>query len=329
MKAIKFTQTLSKTLNLKTVVATLLKPYRQYARASLFVLAFSLNSYAQNGEIRGLLEIQRKAFAEAVARGDAARVAKLFTTDAKLMVPGLETVTGREAIQRFWQGGLGMIKGISFAPADFTGENEGLVVETGNIKTLDEGGKEKDQSRYLVVWKREDGEWRIHRDIVNSELAPAPKEDRVGFPKDYPTKFSVLGVPVRTNTPSSLVLTAYGNDLAASVTNQAQLPYPNGSIVLMEFAHVRKDSDGKQLFDANGLPQKGEVHHVDVMRRGKGFGDAYGSNRSGEWEYAGYFPDGSYSTPPAKTASCAQCHQRAGAKNDFVFPLRAQEPIAR
>lgn len=39
-------------------------------------------------------------------------------------------------------------------------------------------------------------------------------------------------------------MTAYGNDLAASVTSATRLPYPNGSIILMEFAEALQDSNG-------------------------------------------------------------------------------------
>ena len=280
---------------------------------------------------RKAIDAQREALSAAVGRRDAAGVAKIFTTDAKLMVPGLETVTGREAIQKFWHGGLsaGVISGIAFTPAEVSGgggeEKDGFVVETGTVKTLDADKKEKDPSRYLLVWKREESEWRIHRDIVNSGPASAPKADRVGFPKEYRTSFKVLGVPARTNTASGVVMTAYGNDLAASVTNAAQLPYPNGAVIVMEFAEALKDAEGKRLLDENGQPQKGKVEHVDVMRRGDGFGEAYGPNRSGQWEYAGYRLDGTYTTPPANSASCAQCHQRAGAVTDFVFPLKKLE----
>ena len=91
----------------------------------------------------------------------------------------------------------------------------------------------------------------------------------------------------------------------------------------MEFAEILKDPEGNPLLDANGQPQKGKVQHVDVMRRGESLGEAYGSNRSGQWEFAGYQLDGAYSTAPDKSASCAQCHQKAGAAKDFVFPLKA------
>ena len=290
--------------------------------SSLFV--FSAAVVRSEQESRGALDIQRKALCEAVTQRDATAVARLFTADAKLMLPGFETITGREAIEKFWQAGLsdGIVKGIAFKPADVAGEGDSLVAETGILSTLDADGKEKDQSRYLLVWKREAGQWRIHRDIANSETPPGPRADRVGFPKDYRTTFKILGGPARTNISPSLVMTAYGNDLAACVTS-VQLPYPNGSIILMEFAEALKDSDGKVLFDENGQPQKGKVDHVDVMRRGDGFGEAYGPNRSGQWEFAGYHLDGAYSTAPAKSASCAQCHQKAGSTKDFVFPLKA------
>src|SRR5207253_1197244 len=135
-----------------------------------------------------------KALTDAVLRRDAAGVANLFTSDAKLMLPGFETVTGRDAIQQFWQGGLsgGMVKGVILKPLEVTGEANGLLAEAGIVTALDADGKEKDRSRYLIVWKREESEWRIHRDMVNPELAPATKVDRVGFPKHYRTIFKVL-----------------------------------------------------------------------------------------------------------------------------------------
>lgn len=278
----------------------------------------------QAEETHRALDGQRRALTEAVTRRDAAAVARIFTPDAKLMLPGFETITGRDAIQKFWQTGLnsGLVNGITLAPIDVSGAEDGFLAEMGTVSTIDGERREKGKTRYLIVWKRDESEWRIHREMVNPEMASAPQVDRVGFPKDYRSKFKVLGIPVRTNTSPAQVMTAYGNDVAASVTNAAQLPYPNGSIIVMEFAQALKDSEGKPLLDANGQPQKGEVEHIDVMRRGEGFGEAYGPNRSGQWEFAGYHLDGSYSTAPAKSASCAQCHQKSGAAMDFVFPLR-------
>lgn len=154
-----------------------------------------------------------------------------------------------------------------------------------------------------------------------SLAASAPIPDRVGFPKDYRTRFKVLGVIV--NEKELRVSTVYGNELAAAVTSREQLPYPEGSIILMEFRDAARDANNQVVRDANGALQKGEVDHVDVMKRGKDFGAAYGANRSGEWEYAGYRLDGSYTTPPDQSVQCAACHLKAGPENDFVFRMRA------
>ncbi|MET0533004.1 MAG: cytochrome P460 family protein [Steroidobacter sp.] len=166
-----------------------------------------------------------------------------------------------------------------------------------------------------------------------SSESPAPAEpasgttDRVGFPTDYRTRFKSLGVRVRPTAPE--ILTVYVNDLAASVSSREQLPFPEGAIIVMEFSYALKDSNNQLKRDANGEVLMGEVEHVDVMKRGKGFGEAYGANRSGEWEYAGYRLDGTYTTTPSASAHCAACHRGAGPENDFVFRMRAPAKAAQ
>ena len=150
--------------------------------------------------------------------------------------------------------------------------------------------------------------------------AVPPATDRVGFPTNYQSKFRLLSVAARDKEPA--IMTVYGNDLAASVTRTDQLPYPNGSIIVMEFANTQADSAHQPIRDAKGELQRGEVVHVDVMRRGEGFGAAYGDNRAGEWEFMSYRPDGSYNEPPATAVNCAACHAKAGPAKDFVYRLR-------
>ena len=157
--------------------------------------------------------------------------------------------------------------------------------------------------------------------LAHVALSEAPAVDRVGFPKDYRAQYQVLGVKIRDQAPE--VLTAYGNDKAASISGREQLPFPEGSIILMEFSYALRDANNQIQRDANGAVLKGEVEHVDVMKRGKNFGAGYGENRSGEWEYAGYKLDGTYTTTPEASVQCAACHRQAGADNDFVYRMKA------
>ena len=153
--------------------------------------------------------------------------------------------------------------------------------------------------------------------------APAPQTDRVGFPTDYATKFTVL----RTNLDpaNAKQVTIYGNLQAASITLPTALPYPNGSVIVMATASLKKGPDGKAEIDAQGNYLQDLVLGLHVMRREAGFGEAYGVNRSGEWEYVEYRADGSFITPPQKSAACSECHVKAGKEKDYVFKARFAE----
>ena len=42
--------------------------------------------------------------------------------------------------------------------------------EVGTYHMLAEGGVTADRGKYVVVWKKEDGEWRLHRDIIATSV---------------------------------------------------------------------------------------------------------------------------------------------------------------
>src|SRR5262249_10872877 len=102
---------------------------------------------------------------------------------------------------------------------------------------------------------------------------PAPAVDRVGFPKGYEGTFQVLRTVNKEKEMK--VLTVYGNAPAASVTNAAQLPYPYGSVIVMETSGVLTNAQGKPLSDERGNLRKAQVTGLHVMRREKDFGEAY------------------------------------------------------
>jgi len=159
------------------------------------------------------------------------------------------------------------------------------------------------------------------------ETKPAPEVDRVGFPGDYPARYRILRTVVRNK--EAKIVTVYENEQAASVTNAVQLPYPYGSVIVMETSDTAKDSEGKPVLDGKGELKRDKVTGLHVMRREKGFGEAYGTNRTGEWEYVEYRPDGTYITPPAKSFACAECHVKAGVGRDFVYKGRLAGPVEK
>jgi hypothetical protein len=159
--------------------------------------------------------------------------------------------------------------------------------------------------------------------IPADDIPPAPTKDRVGFQKDYAKTFVVLRTVARDE--GKKLVTVYGNAEAASVANRTQLPYPYGSVIVMETASTLSDSEGRPLKDENGAVRKDTVLGMHVMRRGKGFGAEYGEKRSGEWEFVEYRADGIYLTPPQQSAACAECHIKAGKERGFVYHGRFAE----
>ena len=164
--------------------------------------------------------------------------------------------------------------------------------------------------------------WKLEK-RYDRETASA--EDHVGFPQDYAEKYDVLRAVYKPE--SKQIVTVYGNRQAASIVEQSQLPYPYGSVIVMEKANAEIDADGNAVMDSEGRLRKRDVLGLHVMRREPGFGEKYGENRTGEWEYVEYRPDTSYITPPAKSLVCAECHQKAGAVRDWVYHGRfSQSP---
>jgi ketosteroid isomerase-like protein len=279
---------------------------------------------AQQDAAPAAIQAQSQAFTAALARGNAGEAARYFTADSRLSVPGIDGVlSGRAAIEKFWGTALsGGLKSLTLAATEIDGRGD-LRVETGTYTALGANGAELSRGQYLLVWKREGGAWKIHRDFGHADVAKTaggPATDRVGFPADYARNLRKVSDAVFNEKFG--VSTVFTNELAASSPGFSQARYPNGSVIMMEFANPQRDGEGELLRDARGTPLKGEIVRIDVMRRGDGFGAAYGESRAGEWEFASYRPDGSTLTAPDKTAHCAACHRNAGADKDFVFRTR-------
>ncbi|HJN09905.1 MAG TPA: SgcJ/EcaC family oxidoreductase [Pirellulaceae bacterium] len=114
-----------------------------------------------------------QGFMQTFARGDAKAIATLYTNDGQLLPTHHDAVTGQEAIQEFWQ--VAIDSGIKTAQLD-TIEVEGCgdtAIEVGKYRLGGEGEQLLDEGKYIVIWKRENGQWRLHRDIWNTSL-PAP-----------------------------------------------------------------------------------------------------------------------------------------------------------
>ena len=118
------------------------------------------------------------AFATAMRAGDMDAVVNSYTSDGMVMPPNMAAAHGSNEIRATWTGFLSPFSGVDLTlTADDVQQSGDLAFETGRyIVHLTPKGTTtavSDNGKYVVVWKKVDGRWRIYRDIFNSDL-PVP-----------------------------------------------------------------------------------------------------------------------------------------------------------
>ena len=113
-----------------------------------------------------------KTFMRAFEQGDAAGVAALYTEDGQVLPPGSDIITGKEAIETFWSAVMGMgVKKVELTTLELDHQGD-TAIDVGRVGLYTETGDKIDDPKFLVIWKREGGQWKMHRDIWNSDTAP-------------------------------------------------------------------------------------------------------------------------------------------------------------
>lgn len=118
------------------------------------------------------IRIGNEKFSQAVRQRDSAIMPSLFTSDAKILPPNGEAVSGRDAITAFWQAffELGIAEALPVTHEVI--QLGDFALEVGDYTALDKDQKLVDRGKIMVLWKNEDGVWKYHRDTWNSSLPP-------------------------------------------------------------------------------------------------------------------------------------------------------------
>lgn len=127
-------------------------------------------------QVRTAVEQANMKFCEAIRQGDTAGIAALYTEDATLLPNGADLIKGKPGIEAYWSGALQMgLKNLVLTVVDLAGGDE-YAYEIGKaVMTVQPEGMEPMEmaGKYVVVWKKmDDGAWKIHVDIFNTN-APA------------------------------------------------------------------------------------------------------------------------------------------------------------
>ena len=125
-------------------------------------------------EIRDAIAAANENFMATFKGGDGASMAALYTENGQVLPPNSDFVTSKQAIQGFWQAIFDMgIKEVKLKIVEAEGHGD-TAIEVGRYTLKDEGGQVLGKGKYIVIWKQEEGQWKLHRDIFNSSM-PAPE----------------------------------------------------------------------------------------------------------------------------------------------------------
>jgi ketosteroid isomerase-like protein len=133
--------------------------------SALLVVVASVSPGAQSGDARAAIEGVNRKFE------DAAATTALYTADAVLLAPNAPQAKGQAALLEFWKAALAGVPGpIKLTTQELVAHGD-AAHEIGAYQVSTADGKVAEKGKYVVIWKREGGQWKLHRDIWNSDAA--------------------------------------------------------------------------------------------------------------------------------------------------------------
>jgi uncharacterized protein (TIGR02246 family) len=114
---------------------------------------------------------------ELIRNKDSAAIAQLYAEDGAVMPANEKAAVGRQAIGEWWT------RSMQTPGYDLTFSTDQLVLSRSGDMALDRGtyrfaatppqGAINDTGKYVVVWRKIGGEWKVAADIFNTDLPAA------------------------------------------------------------------------------------------------------------------------------------------------------------
>ena len=137
---------------------------RRIALVIAFMIALVAPAVAQKAKI----EAVNTKWMELFNKGDFEGVAQLYTVDAIAFPPGSAMVRGRAAIGTMWKGMAEQVSNPKVTTLEVKRLGPLAAREIGTFSLTTNGPSPKEVSgKYLVVWERVAGEWKLAADIWN------------------------------------------------------------------------------------------------------------------------------------------------------------------
>ena len=128
---------------------------------------------ADPASLRAEIDAANKRFMETFARADGSALSEMYTEDAQLLPPGSQAIEGRAGIETLWTGLFALpVKEIQLETRDLFGHGDDAC-EVGRYRLVGNDGSIFEAGKYTVIWRRQEGGWKLHRDMWNTDV-PAP-----------------------------------------------------------------------------------------------------------------------------------------------------------
>jgi len=145
------------------------------ALAILTIAMFNSGCNRAPSDVTDPIKEANKKMMEAFANGDTTTLFDFYTTDAKLFPANSGILDGKDAIGKFWNATrqMGVMK-VNFETTTALKFGD-LAIEEGNYSLFVPNDIMVDQGKYIVTWKKENGTWKVYRDIWNNSTPPPAK----------------------------------------------------------------------------------------------------------------------------------------------------------
>jgi uncharacterized protein (TIGR02246 family) len=132
------------------------------------------NTIIISNQFRAEVEQLAEKFVNTYNRGDARGIAAFYSAKGMVLPPNSNIVEGSQQIESFWQALMNLgAKNIKLQVLEAE-QYDDTAYEVGRATILSEGNQTIDDIKYVVIWKRENGDWKIYRDIFNSNNPVQP-----------------------------------------------------------------------------------------------------------------------------------------------------------
>jgi ketosteroid isomerase-like protein len=156
-----------------------------FALAPALLLGVAFTAEADEAADRAALDAAKQAWVAAFNARDADAMAALTTRDIVLLAPNAAPVRGREAVRAVWRQAASTAKVHTTATTEETVIAGGFAWTMGSFTHTLPDGAVVSRGRFLEIWKRVDGQWKMHRDMFSSNAAAAkPKFAPVPRPSE-------------------------------------------------------------------------------------------------------------------------------------------------